>query len=242
MSRTQGFVAGNLHCNEGVGRRSEYDDSIQLAYEVLNETGFRICMEGATPEDVGEVYAKATAAVAKKTNEEILNLPEEDMDEVSHLIWNIFSSTTLFVWHSQRLLDHAFIVCSMTLRTMELGLSQYSGQAFALQCITCIVNNDFDLVKRLASLWPHPDMVRLYTGKEIEAGTRAAGNAASAHLYQPLTRVAEGFMKGYESGMATGSVEWAMTDAGCYLLTLFMSGLPLSHFETDAGVFFGEMK
>ncbi|CAB9522752.1 Transcriptional regulator [Seminavis robusta] len=227
---------------KSLGSEARYAESADIAFEVLNEAGFVIPMTGATPEDVGMAFEKMLSELSKVTDQEILRMEEEAIDDVSALIWNICSASALFVWHANRPLDHTFICCNMTLRTLRLGLSEYTGQSFALQAISCVVMNHFDLAKRLHGLWSHPEIVQRFTGHEVEAGTMAAGNACSGHMFWPLPRVADGFLKGYTSGMKTGAIEWAMTDAGCFMLTQFLAGTPLPVFETDCWVFVREMK
>ena len=48
--------------------------------------------------------------------------------------------------------------------------------------------------------------------------------------------------KGYEAGMRSGAIEWAIADAGVYLLCSFMSGVKLDIFESESWIFIQEMK
>ncbi|WP_008309376.1 AAA family ATPase [Leptolyngbya sp. PCC 6406] len=202
---------------------------IETALVILGELGIDL-PDNPTPEDVGAALGGTHALLAEISPPDLVDLPLMT-DDWAQAKMRILSSMFGAAYNGRPLLL-PLTICQQVELSWQYGNTELSAFAYAsygliLCAFTGVVERSYQFGKLGLAL-----MDKL-NAPQLCAKIEGIFNNCIRHWQDPLQMTLKSFLKGYETGLATGDVEWAVWCIFGYGFYAYCSGKELLDLEKE---------
>ncbi len=209
--------------------QNKFLEAVGIAEEILNLFGVKLPAK-PSQSDILRGLVKTKLALMGKNPAHLINLPKMT-DPVKLAAMRILTSTASSAYLAVPNLYPLIIFQQVNL---SLKYGNTADSAYGYSCyglILCGVLGDFDLGYQFGEL--ALNLFNRLNSQEFKANLWLTFNFFIRHWHEPIRDTLHSLLEGYESGLETGSLQYAAYCACVYCLHSSFSGRELAALETE---------
>ena len=218
---------------DALGSNLRMLDALSFGFEVLRELGegfprrpnqFHICLN----------FVKTSRLLKGRTDQSLLNIPVMT-DKSKLFVLDLISAMIEHAYPLNKDYEVSLLCMRVIQLTLKYGLSKHGSRAFSVWAYFQGRFFEFQEASRFANIASTLD--ERFKNPACEGRTILTNTCFVSHQTMQLQDQLDPFLKAHQYGMEYGDICHAALAAGCYLLTLFLCGRPLSQLVEDAEAF-----